>query len=50
MKKYYTFVRVFGATRPPHSLPKYAPNILLSIEITYETKKKGSTTYMSEKK
>jgi hypothetical protein len=49
MKKYYTFVRIFGATRPPHLLPKYVPNKLLAREITYQTVEKGATTYLSEK-
>jgi hypothetical protein len=48
MKKYYTFVRIFGAVGPPHLLPKYVPDKLLAREIIYQTMDKGSTSYMSE--
>jgi hypothetical protein len=48
MKKYYTFVRIFRATGPPHFLIKYVPDKLLAIEITYHTMEKGATD-LSEK-
>jgi len=35
MRKCYTYVRIFGATGPPHMLPKYVPNKLLVREIAY---------------
>jgi hypothetical protein len=43
MKKYYTYVRIFGATGPPHLLPKYVPDKLLVREIAYQTIEKGAT-------
>jgi hypothetical protein len=49
MKKYYTYVRIYGATRPPHLFPKYVPDNLLSREIAYQTVDKGVTAYLSEK-
>jgi hypothetical protein len=49
MKKYYTYVRVFGASGPPHLKPKYIPDKLLAREITYQTVEKGATAYLLEK-
>jgi hypothetical protein len=49
MKKYYTYVRIFGATGPPHLLPKYVPDKLLAREVAYQTIEKGVTAYLSEK-
>jgi hypothetical protein len=50
MKKYYTFIRIFGATGPPHLLPKYVPDKLLAREIAYQTVEKGATSYLSREK
>jgi hypothetical protein len=49
MTKYYTYVRIYGATGPPHLLPKYVPDKLLAHEVAYQTIDKGVTTYLSEK-
>jgi hypothetical protein len=49
MKTYYTYVRIFRATRPPHILPKYVPDKLLVREISYQIIEKGATSYLSEK-
>jgi hypothetical protein len=48
MNKYYTYVRVFGASRPPHLLPKYVPDKLLAIEIAYHSGKGGHCLLIKE--
>jgi hypothetical protein len=50
MKKYYTYVRIFGAIGPPHFLPKYVPDKFLAREIAYQTVEKGAIAYLSEEK
>jgi hypothetical protein len=49
IKKYYTYVRIYGAIGPPHLLSKYVPDKLLVREISYQTIEKGVTSYLSEK-
>jgi hypothetical protein len=49
MKKYYTYIWIYGATGAPHLLPKYVPDKLLAREIAYQTIEKGATAYLSEK-
>jgi hypothetical protein len=49
VKTYYTYIKVYGSTGPPHLLPKYFPDKLLSWEFTYQTMEKGITTYLSKK-
>jgi hypothetical protein len=49
VKKYYTYIQIYGATGAPHLLPKYVPDKLLAREIAYQTIEKGATAYLSEK-
>jgi hypothetical protein len=49
VKKYYTYIKVYGSTELPHLLPKYVPDKLLAKEIAYQMVEKGITTYISEK-
>jgi hypothetical protein len=49
MKKYYTYVSIYGATRPPHLLPKYVPDKLLAREVAYQPINKGFIAYLLEK-
>jgi hypothetical protein len=42
-------MRVFGASGPPHFLPKYIPDKLLARDITYQMMEKGATAHLSEK-
>jgi hypothetical protein len=32
-----TYIKVYGATKPPHFLPKFIPNRFIIREITYQT-------------
>jgi hypothetical protein len=50
MKKYYAYVRIYGATRSPKLLHKYVPKHLLAREITYHSMEKVAISYLSEKK
>ena len=43
-EEYFTYVRVFGSTIPPHVLPLYIPYKLLAREIAYQTCLEGGLT------
>ena len=43
-EEWFTYIRVFGSTVPPHVLPLYVPNKLLAREIAYQTCSKGGLT------
>jgi hypothetical protein len=32
-----TYIRIFGATKAPHLLPKYIPHMLVIQEVAYQT-------------
>jgi len=49
VKKYYTYIRIYGAIGVPHLLPEYVSDKLFSREIAYQTIEKGATAYLSEK-
>jgi hypothetical protein len=49
VKKYYTYIRVYGSTGMPHLLTKYVPKKLLAREIACQTMEKGITVYLSDK-
>jgi hypothetical protein len=49
VKKYYTYIQIYGTIGAPHLLPKYVPDKLLARDIVYHTIEKGATTYLSEK-
>jgi len=43
-EEWFTYIRVFGSTVPPHVLPLYIPDKLLAREIAYQTYSEGSLT------
>ena len=43
-EEWFTYIRVFGSTVPPHVLPLYVPDKLLAREIAYQTCSEGSLT------
>jgi len=43
-EEWFTYVRVFGSTVPPHVLPLYIPDKLLAREIAYQTYSEGGLT------
>jgi hypothetical protein len=43
MRKYYTYIKVYGNSRAPHILPRYVPDRLLIQEISYQTMETGIT-------
>jgi hypothetical protein len=46
-----TYIRVFGATRAPHTLPSHVPNQLIVGEICYRTILQGyNATLVKDKK
>jgi hypothetical protein len=49
VKKYYTYIRVYGIIGLSHLLPKYVPENLLAREISYQIVEKRVTTYLSDK-
>ena len=50
-EEFFTYVRVFGSSAPPHVLPLYIPNKLLAREISYQTCGEGGLTKdLKEKK
>ena len=49
-EEFFTYVRVFGSTAPPHVLPLYIPDKLLAREISYQTCGEGGLTkYLKDK-
>ena len=50
-EEWFTYIRVFGSTVPPHVLPLYIPDKLLAREIAYQTCSEGGLTkYLKDKK
>lgn len=43
-EEWFTYIRVFGSTVPPHVLPLYVPDKLLASEIAYQTCSEGGLT------
>ena len=43
-EEWFTYIRVFGSTMPPHVLPLYVPDKILAQEIAYQTCSEGSLT------
>eukprot|EP00253_Pinus_taeda_P019687 PITA_19687 len=43
-EEWFTYIRVFESTVPPHVLPLYIPDKLLAWEIAYQTRSEGGLT------
>jgi hypothetical protein len=41
LEKNYTYIRVYGCNTPPHLLPRYVSDKLLTREVTYQTMEVG---------